>query len=107
MEGLDYVTALFYGVAKSKEFIQNKDVAKEMKVQFEGKNTDAFFEEIHAEISRIDKLYDEDISEIEGDDSLNDEKKSQKIQAMHQEMSEACIGLGVLTREFIEYKTKK
>jgi hypothetical protein len=64
-------------------------------------------EEIHAEISRIDKLYDEDISEIEGDDSLNDEKKSQKIQAMHQEMSEACIGLGVLTREFIEYKTKK
>jgi hypothetical protein len=106
MEGLDYVTALFYGVAKSKEFIQNKDVAKEMKVQFEGKTTEQFFQEVHAEVVRIDEIYDEDIEKIMNSEGIGDSQKQHKIQAMHQEMQEACIGLGVLTREFIEYKTK-
>ena len=77
---LDYVAAVFLGIRDSKTFIDNKDTAKKMEEDFANSTIDEFFDEMHSEIQQFEGTEDE-----------------------HRQF---CAGVGVLTREFIEYKIK-
>jgi hypothetical protein len=81
MDQISLIEAMFIGMRESKALIPDKDTANKMEEDFKKTSVEGFFQEMAQEIENFET---ED----------------------HQEALQFFSGVGVLTREFVDYKIK-